>query len=198
MVLEVLNLLRQQMPPMDSRHATNMATLLSAAWVALEGRIASEQEANAWIQQHETLIEYHAEVHEEDDALACLNHLLGSEAKEETIGETIQAALRKPRSHNEFINPNAQLYAYGIRVEGTEAVFVANNHPGLDKIFQGSKWAERSWKTALARLDGAEKPKDPVRFGGSKTRAVKLPARLFPDPDDPETYDPVSGTGRHF
>ena len=85
-VLKTIQKLQKFMPPVDSRHAMNMAILLSAAWVAINGRVPTDDEAKAWLSENGSLVQHHSEAHEENDEIACLNHLLGWEAREGTIG----------------------------------------------------------------------------------------------------------------
>jgi hypothetical protein len=191
MVLETLRLILRQMPSMDSRHAQNMATCLAGAWVALEGRVPNVDEANTWIGRHQAIVEHHAEAHSEDDSMSCLNYLLGAEARGQTIGDLIQQVWSYSASNVLDIDPALELGTFGVRVEVDEksnmsGVYIANKHPGLDKIFGGTTWAAGSWKSALQRLDGVEKPENPVRIGGVKIRVIKLPTRYFPHREDPE------------
>ena len=77
----------------------------------------------------------------------------------------------------------SRLLAYGIRVDG-DKLFIAHQHPGLDRAFRDTLWADGAWKSALSRFGGAEKPRDPIRFGvGVKVRAVCLSiSRILADP----------------
>lgn len=195
-VLAAIELFRQAMPPIDSRHATNMATLLAGAFVALEGRLPDQDDVSEWVEQSADLIEHHAEAHEEDDALACLNHLLGSPAgrhpvyqdrQQATVGEFVQLVLNDRRKDGQSFVDATILHQFGIRVDGPDAGIIANNHPGLERIFDRTRWAGGAWRTALARLDGATKPDKKFRFAGSQSRAVEIPARYFPDPSEIET-----------
>lgn len=193
-VLTAIDLFRQAMPAIDSRHALNMATLLAGAFVALEGRAPNQDDAAQWVEQNAELIEHHAEAHEEDDALACLNHLLGSSAGKHpiydqrlaTVGELVQLAITDRKKDGQSFFDTTSLHQFGIRVDNPDSVVVANKHAGLDKIFAQTRWASGAWKTALARIDGTTKPKDPMRFGGPKERAAIIPAHYFPNPDDIE------------
>lgn len=57
---------------------------------------------------------------------------------------------------------------------------VANRHEGLATIFRDTRWKNGAWKTALLRLDGAQRSKQPVRFDGVKERAVQVPEKYLP------------------
>jgi hypothetical protein len=66
-------------------------------------------------------------------------------------------------------NPNSLcsiiLYHYGIR--GTFSHFlVANQHPGLDDIFDGTAWEGGLWRLSLEKLNWASKH-NPRQFPGS-------------------------------
>lgn len=183
-VLKTTVQLQRLMPPIDSRHAQNMAILLSGAWVALKGRVPTDEEAEDWLAKNDPLIQHHSEAHEEDDAIACLNHLLGSNTGEGTIGELIPMAIKYGKNDNHDSKPVQKLIVYGIRIIDGD-VFIANKHPGLNLAFRDTRWSEGSWGSALSRLEGAVKPKHPVRFGdGGKVRAVRLPASRFRIDDD--------------
>jgi hypothetical protein len=183
-LLETTTQLQRFMPPIDSRHALNMAILLSGAWVALNESVPTDNDAKTWLTTNNSIIWHHSEAHEENDAVACLNHLLGSDTREGTIGELINAAITKGDNDNEYPNASHKLYAYGIRII-EERVLVANQHPGLNQVFRDSRWFDGAWGSALGRLQGAERPSNPVRFGdGAKARAVSLPSSWFSSEDD--------------
>lgn len=189
-LIETINELQVHMPPLDSRHLINMATLLGGAWVAIYHRTPTVPEAIAWIENHMDSIGVHAEAHEHDDAVDCLQHLLGSSYDNITIGTLIADAAKARDS-----TPDA-LLTMGIRVE-TDVFYVANKHPGLNRIFANTRWAGGGWKTALARIPGAIKF-DPKRFGsGVKARCTRLPIHLLSDDDDDEA-ECRNGTIRSF
>jgi hypothetical protein len=183
-VLETITQLQKFMPPIDSRHALNMAILLSGAWVALKGKVPTDNEAKEWLTMNDSIIIHHSEAHEENDAVACLNHLVGSDTREGTIGELIHMAIKHGDADNDHTNAKNKLIAYGIRIED-RYVLIANQHPGLNREFRESKWFDGAWGSALSRLDGAEKPRNPVRFGdGVKVRCVRLPSSWFSDDNE--------------
>ncbi|MBT7487170.1 MAG: hypothetical protein HN673_12440 [Rhodospirillales bacterium] len=183
-VLETTTQLQRFMPPIDSRHALNMAILLSGAWVALNECVPTDNDAKTWLDANNSIIWHHSEAHEENDAISCLNYLLGSDTREATIGELIRAAITNGNNDNEYPNASLKLYAYGIRII-EERVLIANQHPGLNQVFRDSRWFDGAWGSALGRLQGAERPSNPVRFGdGSKTRAVSLSSSWFSSEDD--------------
>ena len=100
-----------------------------------------------------------------------------------TIDELVAEANDLDSRSNQTGSAASRLRAYGIRVDDG-MLLIANQHPGLDRAFRDTRWADGAWKSALSRFGGAEKPRDPIRFGdGVKVRAVCLPiSRILADP----------------
>jgi hypothetical protein len=84
-------------------------------------------------------------------------------------------------SMGDFSYRNA-LGRLGLRMEGDgdeRAVFVANQHEALERIFASTRWSGGRWATALSYLEGAGKSQ-PKRFAGILQRATILPYRHLP------------------
>ena len=58
-------------------------------------------------------------------------------------------------------------------VKGEICVVVANRHPGLERVFSGTRWSESRWSQSLRRLPGAFRG-PPVKFAGRQARGVWL------------------------
>ena len=71
-------------------------------------------------------------------------------------------------------------------VDEGSGLLVANQHVGLARIFEGSKWSDGRWVTALRYLDGAAPHSKAVRMAGALTRATRLSLELMPRTDDTE------------
>ncbi|HRI76624.1 MAG TPA: bifunctional DNA primase/polymerase [Alphaproteobacteria bacterium] len=172
------------MPPMDSRHATNMATLLAAAFTALNAKAVSKEEVQAAISEVADLIDLLAQAHEDNDAMDCLNHLLCFNTGDITIGALVNDARGPGNAQMSGLFPGLELY--GIRVK-KEGVLVANKHPGLDQIFRNSIWASGAWVSALRRLPGALSDDIRIRFsGGMQQRCTLIPHVLFEETSPPQ------------
>lgn len=163
---------RTAMPAGDSRLMWNMAILFAAAFLGLQNKAPSQDEAQKWVEKYESLIGAHSEPHTEDDALDCLNHLLLSVTNDAAIGELLGCCKRaENQNRNSDIEPN--LSRVGVRWQ--EAGFVvANKHPTLTDIYKGTRWEGGSWRSALRQLEGA-KPAEAVRFSGTAQRGTWVP-----------------------
>lgn len=182
-ILRSTEVVEHVLPPLDSRHRANMAAMLAAAWVMLYGRAITEPEAHTLVMDHSIAIRRLAEVHDEDDGIECLNALLGYRTPEGAIGVLLGQHLRRPDEHARTLDE------YGIKAhEG--GFIVANSHPGIKKIFDGTLWAERGWVSALPRLPGASKTKQKRFSGGVQSLATFIPRKYLDEsfPDQPVEY----------
>ena len=69
------------------------------------------------------------------------------------------------------------------------ALVVANDHPGLSRIFHDTPWpgkagAQGAWVTALRRCEGAEITTKPMKIGSVAKRGTIVPVARFVDWDD--------------
>jgi hypothetical protein len=178
--------------------------------VALNRKVPSVAEANAWAHQHGQVIEAHGEVHRRDDAAECLEILLSHrERVTDVVGEGDHArtvykevslrTLIVEASHSDEL---PVLEGTDIRVtnawtpvdrvkgrageQGTYLLLrLGSNY--IDRIFRGTKWTD--WSNALRKLDGTVEPKDPLRFrSAGKVRAIAIPAQHWTDGEDEPPY----------
>jgi len=57
-----------------------------------------------------------------------------------------------------------------------DGLCISNSHKELKRIYSDTPWNGGKWKDQFARVQGAEKLKNPVHFGtGSKHRSVLIP-----------------------
>lgn len=126
----------------------------------------------------------------------CLSRLLSfdsglqREGRRLTLGELVERE-RKTIKPTDGGDHEEALKTFGLRVsraEGVDWLWVANNHPGLDRVFEGTRFAD--WKRTLSMLDGlgpdyAPRPgKKAARFGlGQQSRFIAVP--LTPWDADP-------------
>lgn len=102
-----------------------------------------------------------------------------------TLGMQIASAVRD----GERSDAGKALWASGCRLErigdgegGALELAVAQKHAGLERIFEGTRWARGVWWQALRRLPNAYVTKGSLYFGGPKVRAVMLAIDLVTDP----------------
>lgn len=180
-ILDCIKVFNSAMPAgQESRHRDNMATLLGGAFTALNKRKATPEEAVAWINEHMPFIDYLAMAHEEDDSQDCLNHLLCSKYGDHVVGDYLcgKAFTQTPEGgidvSNGDIGQNV-LQNMGIRlVDG--GFLVANRHPELTRIFQGTLWARA---TGEYRYVGCPEPSLGMTFGHGSLAAARSAVPLF-------------------
>lgn len=173
-ILAAIKTMQRVFPPCESRHALNMASLLAGAWVILHQREMTGADAETLIVEHSEIIGRLADAHDEDDSVECLNALLGYQTKHGPIG----VLLAMIKYSTNLSQPKIGLQEHGIRWE-KDGFIVANSHPGIKKVFEGTLWAEGGWVSALARVDGAEKSGQ-LRFsGGVRSLSTWIPAKYI-------------------
>lgn len=178
----------------DRRHRQNMSILLGAGFVALNGRVPSDEEARALAAEYAPAVERHAlEVHR-DDAQECLDHLLSHVIEGRPLGDWLATLRDEQRGRrNDHSEAERIVTAYGIRIKvggEDEGLYIANGAPGLGEVFRDTPWAQRAWQPALRKLDGTFIPKDPIQFRVlGKKRALGIPLSYLPD----ESFPPRKG-----
>jgi putative DNA primase/helicase len=176
----------------EQRTGDQIGTLLAGAYAMYSNGPITREFATSWIEDQN----WDSVVTEDTDSdeLRCLNHITAHEirldhksgAHKRSVGELILIACAK--SPSESILPedaNSELARVGIRVEHgvgedfaehhrrTWEVWVANGHPKMAKVLEGTAWAG-SWNRTLLRVSGARKL-DPQRYAGPTCRGVALP-----------------------
>lgn len=123
----------------------------------------------------------------------CWSHLLDSGLESYRSGErpTVRRVLADALGPPEIQPHRAQsdLFEHGMRVghyplsarDGPMCLYVRNNHPRLETIFTGTRWAGGKWSEELSRLPDAQRPPHPVSLRrGEKHRCVVIPPSLLP------------------
>jgi hypothetical protein len=59
-------------------------------------------------------------------------------------------------------------------------MLIANQNVGLSRVFEGSKWSDGRWVTALRYLDGSKAHPLPVKFCGAQSRATLIDDKYVP------------------
>lgn len=175
-ILKGIQVFVSAMPPGEFRHAMNMAVLLSGAFVALNKRTPTLEEAQQRIDSLAGLLGSLAEAHDEDDSIDCLRHLLCAPTYSDgTIGDMLGEAVTLEKRKTIAIGHAPKLKDFGI-VPQDKGFLVANKHPALAKLFANTIWADGIWKTPLRRLPGALTGNEfRVSMGGTATRCVFIP-----------------------
>lgn len=123
---------------------------------------------------------------------AALTHLLQSPAdltwsgERPTIGRLValgrgpegDTARRALAEHGLLVAP------WPRKSGGPPCLYVADRHPRLARVFEGTQWAGHRWKEDLRRLEGAVVPEDPVWIGKAKPRCTVIPAPHLPQETD--------------
>ncbi|RWE85103.1 hypothetical protein [Mesorhizobium sp.] len=170
----------------DRRHRQNMSILIGAGFVALNGRIPTDEEARELAAEYAPAIERHALEVYRDDAQECLDHLLSHVVDGYPLGHWL-ACLRdeQQRRGNDFTDAERIVTNYGMRVNAeseAECFHIANGAPAMEVVFQGTPWAQHAWGRALRKLEGAFTPRDPVQFKVlGKKRSLGIPLSYLPE-----------------
>lgn len=192
-VIETISILKIEMPPMDSRHALNMATLLAGAYVALNQATPTAEQAQVWVQTYLPAIERHAQAHERNDAMECWNYLIAQPIRgneqDFPLGHWLSVALdemKKGEEKNALSDARRILAMHNMRIilDGDyPGLMIANGSPPMDALFKDTKWAKGAWKPALGQILGVFSPPNPIRIPGmsQKPRCVGVPLTLIPD-----------------
>jgi len=180
------------MPGIDSRHRKNVATLLAGAFVALEGRAPTDEQAAAMAETYKSSIELHAEAFERDGSAECLQLFFAHPVELHTLGFWLAAALADVEGRLEdtkVLQPQAKRiprnFEIVVRMGEEPGFFIRNGSPAVEAIFRDTKWARGAWERALRKIDGYFAPKNPIHFAATKnkSRAIGLPIDLLPELD---------------
>jgi len=181
--------IEKAIPVVDRRHKQNMAALLAGAYVALNKRVPDEIEAKAWVEQHLSAIEQHAEELDRDDAAESLEHLLSHIVEAYPLGHWIAVAHEAPESSsddNATANARRIMQMFGMTFwnDGRTAYFVISNQaPQVEKAYSFTHWDGRAWLRALRKLEGVIVPAVPLHFPhlGRSGRGTAVPVAYLPD-----------------
>lgn len=187
-IAPALEILEKVMPSSDRRHRQNMATLLAASFVALNGRPPAVDEAKALAREYTATVELHAEEAQRDDAMECLDFLLSHVVDDYPLGHWLGAELKNTglakKNKNTTAARIASIYQMMIRADGDNqpGLYIRNGSPQVEKLFEGTRWGGAAWQKALRKIEGVIIPRDPVHFPAGKSRCVVLPLDLVPEP----------------
>lgn len=179
----------------DRRHRQNMSILIGAGFVALNGRIPTDEEAQALAAEYAPAIDRHALEVYRDDAQECFDHLLSHVVDGYPLGHWLACLRDKQRNRvNDFANAERIVASYGMRLDArgeAAGLYIVNGAPAMEQVFQGTQWAQRAWERALRKLDGAFIPRNPVQFAMlGKKRATGIPLSYLPEEPLPSVDAP--------
>lgn len=194
-----------EMPGMDSRLRTNIATLLGAGFVALHGRVPTKDEAVTEVAEFASTTAEHADVVDRDDAVEALHHLLAYPIGSTSLGQWI-ARERRDRMEigDKDTRPSAQFLAsldIAMNIGNKEpGFFLLRGAPGIDKVFRDTKWADGAWMHAIRKYEGAFTPSNPVYFSNMKrkARAIGIKFDILPDPTEAPSEPECGSRGGFF
>lgn len=164
----------------SQRIGDQMGTLIAGAYGLRSAQEISLDDARSWVSKIDFSDAKEAESASDEES--CLQRIMQSQIRFDSergsmlrsVGEVVAAATGETPMGGLFqADANDVLKRYGLMVEGNFLV-VANKHAELEKLLQGTPWAA-GWKRILSRIDGASVKFEPVRFAGTKSRAVKIP-----------------------
>jgi hypothetical protein len=176
------------MPSSDRRQRQNIGTLLAAAFLALNGRLPSAEEAEQWANEYSPAVERHAEDAERDNSAECLEHLLAHVVDDYPLGHWMALALAGlEESDDRYFDVERISRTFDFRARAVDnkwAILIRNGSPNIEEIYRNTLWEGRGWERALHGLEGSFALKDPVYFKGTgqKSRCIGIPSENIPDP----------------
>lgn len=181
----------------DGRQADMFAALLAGRSLLLDNAVPDAQEAVQWghkLRHRLRLIML--EDSDQSDAQLSLNHLLDASCEairdgiKRSIGQIVAHAMRGIEAPE-----NDKLVPLGLRIidvkgapHGTRALFVANDHLALKRIYHNTPWANKGWRSSLLRLPGVMASPVPVQVG-RKSRGLLIPKEMLPVHEQDNEYD---------
>jgi hypothetical protein len=170
-----------------SRSADQLAALLAGWQVLMDDKAMDQQEASQLLEGFRSFYSTEGETADEDTPQLVLQHLLASRVpvgdKREEM--TVSAALSRAYLDRDApdLSDKWQKRLGALRLKMTEGrtldeagVWIGNNSPPLEAVFQGTPWQRFVWQAPLRDIPGAIETVSSMRFTyGGKARAVWLP-----------------------
>jgi hypothetical protein len=188
-----LDLLRKELMECGCapRLADQVGTILAARQMMLsDDPLEGDTAAHDLVEEFRWLAVTEAEMEPDRGPAAALAHLLQSPAdlqrhgERPSIGTLVMKGAMDDADGEEarriLSDHGLELASYPKRSRAERCLYVANKHPRLSRIFEGTRWGGGKWREDLGRLPGAIKPPDTQWVGASKTRCVIVPAPLIP------------------
>ncbi|GAB5388482.1 MAG: hypothetical protein Alpg2KO_14500 [Alphaproteobacteria bacterium] len=175
----------------DARQADQLGTILAGRQVMLSDELYFQSDLIEEDLGHvEGLLNSYEEQQAETEGYLLLQHLFSSTPDQwrngtrETVGELIESAVGNNTEDRKA------LQRIGMRLEpppmgGAKRLCIANKHAGLDKLLEGTRWANGVWSQALDQLDGVMTG-PAMRFAGAVSRTRIIPAQYLSGAVEPE------------
>lgn len=178
---------------LDVRGSDKISALLAGRDLLLQDTPPDSDSIEEDVRRFRPLVAAMADDAQDGEGEECLLHLFTSAAdlwrsgERSTIGQLVLAAMGKEDAHLGYIAAQRSLEAIGLAYkqhpsgdESQAVLYVANQHQGLARIFEGTRWEGGKWRDALHFLPKAAAGRR-LRFAGSPlTRTVELPAIYLP------------------
>jgi hypothetical protein len=162
---------------LSGRNADTLATVLAGRDLMLHDVVPDADSIDGDIEQFAAVMAVADEAEDEGEGQQCLTHLFTSsidrwhQGEKSTVGELVMD------------RRNDLLARVGLKIRNVDegdGLLVANQHVGLARIFEGSKWSDGRWVTALRYLEGAKPFEKAVRMSGLLSRVSFIPAQHLP------------------
>lgn len=146
---------------MNRKAADQLGVILMGYWMLREGTVPSKEEAKREVDRiDEGWVDESSGVGN-DDNVDCLDHLCQSvvknrDGKDVSVTEMIRQARKDLGLLGGDGTNRALLCLHGMDVDD-KFLYVANKHPKLNQVFEGSQWANGLWAKSLLRLLSAKK-----------------------------------------
>lgn len=184
-ILDSVPVLHRMIPTMQMKQADNVAVLLAGAWVGQHSGAITAAEAEKFVAGHLEAIEEHGQQANVNDGDECLNSLMGfmvrTEYGEHSIGYLL-GVLRGGKTN--MRSTYAQILRnHGVGLE-EDGIYIATTHPGISRVYAGTRWQGGAHTTALRRLPGAC-PGPQKSLDNSRTLTTQLPLIYVQQIDEP-------------
>jgi hypothetical protein len=162
---------------LSGRNADTLATILAGRDLLLQDHVPDADSIEADLALFAPFMANADEAEEEGEGQQCLTHLLTSpldrwhQGERSTIGELVM-----DRQNSTLARAGMKL----LPIDQGGGLLIANQHVGLSRIFEGSKWSEGRWVTALRYLDGSAPYAKTVKFCGAACRATLIDEKHVP------------------
>jgi hypothetical protein len=162
---------------LSSRNADTLATVLAGRDLLLQDQVPDADSIEQDLELFAPFMNSADEAEDEGEGQQCLTHLLSSafdrwhQGERATVAELI---IERRNDHLARIGVKLQ------KVDEGGGMFATRQHVGLARLFDGSKWSDGRWVTALRYLDGSQAHDRKMRFGGVPVRAIFLAQHHLP------------------
>lgn len=183
---------------LDARGCDQFGTLVAVAdLLTTSGGEIDRESINIWADKLKPLI-VQEKYENVPDNVSCAEFLFTSfadiykDGKKRTIGDWVaEAAGLDCSTSSQNIDSTAAnkvIATYGLRVESLECrggtnrqmvLFIAQNHQGLAKVYQSTRWQQGVWIQAFRRFKGATNH-NTKRFNGVASKCVYVPLDELP------------------